>query len=286
MKKILVFGARGMAGHMVYMYLKSLNKYEIYNTVTSNHLDENSIRCNVLNIDKVNEIISDLNPEIIINCIGILNDKSDLNLERTAFLNTFFPKYLENRGRVNNIKIIHISTDCVFTGNKGSYTETDFKDESNMYGLSKNFGEIINTKDLTFRTSIIGPELKENGKGLFHWFMNQEGKVDGYNNVYWSGITTLELAKAIDKAIETNLCGLYQLVSKDKISKHYLLSIIKKEFNKLDVEILHYYGKIVDKSLVNTRDDFDFTVNNYNEMIKDMKTWMINNNILYKQYLV
>jgi dTDP-4-dehydrorhamnose reductase len=159
-KKVLVFGGRGMAGHMIAMYLKSLNKYKAYNIVSKEELDENSIICYVLDIKKVEEIIDNISPQVIINCIGILNDKSDLNVLNTVFINSFFPKLLENIGYKKDIKIIHLSTDCVFSGSRGHYTEKDIKDETNMYGLSKNIGGIINKKDLTFRTSIIGPELK------------------------------------------------------------------------------------------------------------------------------
>lgn len=284
MTKVLVFGSKGMAGHMIAMYLKNLKKYEVFNTVNGLISDENDIDCDVFDINRVYKIIDDIKPNIIINCIGILNNRSDIDITSTTFINSFFPHYLESIGNINNIKIIHLSTDCVFTGNKGSYTETDLKEELGIYGVSKSVGEIVNKKDLTFRTSIIGPELKSHGKGLFHWFMNQSGDIDGYTKAYWTGVTTLELAKAIDRAIDENLCGLYNLVPKSKISKHDLLNIIKDEYEKNDININPQKNKVVDKSLVNTRSDFDYTVNDYKTMICQMKAWMLENANIYNQY--
>lgn len=284
MKKILVFGGNGMAGHMIVMHLKSLNKYQVYNTVRKSILDENSIVCDILDMKKVIDIIMDLKPDIIINCIGILNDKSNIDISKTIYSNSFFPQYLKVIGENYNIKVIHLSTDCVFTGFDGNYNESDIKDEMNIYGLSKNIGEIINNKDLTIRTSIIGPELKANGKGLFHWFMNQENYVYGYKNVYWSGVTTLELAKAIDRAIDVDLCNLYHLVPNYKISKLNLLNIIKEVFNKENTSVLVDDKIILDKSMINNRVDFDFNVKDYKTMILEMKIFMDMNKEMYRQY--
>lgn len=285
MKKILVFGSTGMAGHVITLYLESLQKYEIVNSSSKSKLNNQSILYDISDINNLSDMILEINPDIIINAIGILNDKSDLDIKNTIYINTFFPHLLEQIGIMNDIKIIHLSTDCVFSGTKGEYTEKDTKDEMGIYGLTKNIGEIINSKDLTFRTSIIGPELKTNGKGLFHWLMNQSGKVNGYTNVYWSGITTLELAKAIDKAIENNLVGLYHLVQNKKISKYDLLNIIKDKFELNDTNILPHSKKFSDKSMVNTRDDFDFEIANYEDMMVEMRLWMIRHKEIYGQYL-
>lgn len=280
MKKILIFGGSGMAGHMVSSYLKSLNKYTVYNVTRSKSSDEYNLQCDISDIDNVDNIISEIKPDIIINCIGILNHESDNNPIKTAYINSFFPHFLS----IKAPKLIHLSTDCVFNGKKGSYTESDIKDSSDMYGISKNIGEVINSKDLTFRTSIIGPELKSNGKGLFHWFMNQNSDINGYTNVYWTGVTTLELAKAIDSAIDCNLCGLYQLVPQNKIAKFDLLNLIKEIFEKSDVNILPDSKISCDKSLVGTRKDFDFNVSNYDTMLRELKSWMVLNKDLYTQY--
>lgn len=184
-----------------------------------------------------------------------------------------------------NIKRIHLSTDCVFSGLKGMYKEDDIKDEKNIYGLSKNIGEIEDDKNLTFRMSIIGPEIKNNGTGLFNWFMMQKGKIKGYSNVYWTGIRTLELAKAIEVAINEDLKGLYHLVCNEKISKYELLCMIKEIFNKEDVIIEMDDSKICDKSMINSRKDFSFRVGNYRQMLSELKNWIYDNKELYKKYL-
>ncbi|MCU9809839.1 sugar nucleotide-binding protein [Paraclostridium sp. AKS46] len=174
MKKVLVFGATGMAGHMVTMYLSNIkDKYNVSNVCHRNKLNKNSIVCDISDINHVNEIIQIIDPDVIINCIGVLNKVAELNIKNTVYVNTFFPKFLARIGEMKNIKIIHLSTDCVFSGSKGSYNEQSFKDEEGIYGLSKNLGEIEDKNCLTIRTSIIGPELK-NGSGLFNWFMSQK----------------------------------------------------------------------------------------------------------------
>lgn len=160
----------------------------------------------------VKNVIIKEKPDVIINCIGALIKESEEHPDRAVFINSFFPHYLARLGNELNFKLIHLSTDCVFSGEKGDYSETDFKDGKDFYAQTKALGEIINGDHLTFRTSFIGPEMKERGTGLFHWFMTQNGKVYGYSRVYWTGITTLELAKAIDRAIEKNLKSLYHLV--------------------------------------------------------------------------
>ncbi|MDK2587406.1 SDR family oxidoreductase [Romboutsia sedimentorum] len=284
MKKVLVFGATGMAGHMVTMYLSNIkDKYNVFNVCHKNKLNENSILCDISDIDAVNEIIQNINPNVIINCIGVLNKMAEKDIKNTVYVNTFFPRVLARIGEIKNIKIIHLSTDCVFSGLKGNYNEQSFKDEEGIYGLSKNLGEIEGKNCLTIRTSIIGPELK-NGSGLFNWFMHQKGTINGFSNVFWSGVTTLELSKVIDKAIDLNIEGIYNISPGDKISKYDLLNIIKYEF-KIDDIIIEKNNTIVcDKSLRTIKKDFNYKVPSYEIMIKEMSLWMKKNKDLYKLY--
>src|SRR5699024_1115052 len=106
-------------------------------------------------------------------------------------------------------KIIHMSTDCVFSGKIGNYKEDSLRDGETFYDRSKALGELDNQKDLTFRNSIIGPDINENGIGLFNWFMKQEGSINGYSKAIWTGVTTLTLAKAMDSALKEDLVGIY-----------------------------------------------------------------------------
>lgn len=284
MKKVLVFGGTGMAGHMITMYLSNLkDKYNVLNICHTNKLNKNSILCDISDINHVNEIVQNVNPDVIINCIGVLNKVAELNIKNTVYINTFFPKLLARIGEKRNIKIIHLSTDCVFNGLKGNYTEESFKDEEGIYGLSKNLGEIEDKNCLTIRTSIIGPELK-NGSGLFNWFMSQKGTLKGFSNVFWSGITTLELSKVIDKAIDVNITGIYNITPGYKISKYDLLNIIKDEFKKDDIIIERNNTVVCDKSLVTIKSDFEYKAPSYEIMVKEMSIWMQKNKDLYKLY--
>ena len=284
MQKVLIFGATGMAGHMVAMYLSKIKeKYTVYNVCHNSKLNENSILCDINDIDKINSIIDYINPDVIINCIGVLNKSAELDIKNTIYVNTFFPKLLDRLGEIKNIKILHLSTDCVFNGSKGNYSEESFKDEDGIYGLSKNFGEIYGKNSLTIRTSIIGPELK-NGSGLFNWFMHQEGIIKGFTNVYWNGITTLELSKVIDKALDLNIRGIYNIANESKISKYDLLNLMKSEFNKDDIEIEKFEDIHCDKSLISLKKDFNYEVNPYEVMLKDIHVWMEENKSIYKLY--
>lgn len=284
MKNILVFGTSGMAGHMITLYLSKLTqKYNVIGVCHKNKFNEKDIICDISNINMINNLIENSNLDIIINCVGVLNKNAEKDIKNTVYINTFFPKFLERIAQIRNIKIIHLSTDCVFDGKKGNYTETSFKNENSIYGLSKNLGEIYSKNALTIRTSIIGPELKH-GSGLFHWFMHQHGTIKGYSNVYWTGITTLELAKAIDKAIDENIYGLYHIVPSKKISKYDLLNILKKEFNRFDINIQNDDTYVSDKSLIRSSDNFSFEVSSYEDMIHELNTWMISNKEIYTLY--
>ena len=181
-------------------------------------------------------------------------------------------------------KLIHISTDCVFSGKKGNYTEGDFRDADDIYGRSKALGEIINDKDLTIRTSIIGPELKVHGEGLFHWFMYQTGKVNGFKTAIWGGVTTLELPKAIDTAIIQDNTGLIQLSNGIGISKYDLLSLFKRIWHRNDIDILPVDKNGVNKSIAKS-ERFTYEVPGYEDMLLEQYEWMKNNKSLYSQYL-
>ena len=144
-------------------------------------------------------------------------------------------------------------------------------------------GEVNYGNHLTLRTSIIGPELKENGIGLFHWFMKQENKIRGYRQAYWTGITTIELSKAILAAISQDLVGLHHLVNGFKINKYELTALFRSVFDrKIEIEPFDDYK--VDKSLVRTDPTFKYTVPSYQTMIDEMKDWMDNHSSLYKNY--
>ena len=283
-KKVLLFGATGMAGHIAYYYLHSTERYELINVVYRTKLVKDSIVVDVTDKNAVTKLVEEVRPDLIINCIGVLIKGSKEHPDNAIFINAYFPHLLKKLSDKIGAKLIHISTDCVFSGKRGNYTESDFRDADDIYGRSKALGEIINDKDLTIRTSIIGPELKTNGEGLFHWFMHQTGQVNGFKTAIWGGVTTLELAKAIDNAIVQEQTGLIQLSNGIGITKYDLLNLFKKIWHRSNVNILPYDGNKIDKSIAKS-DKFAYEVPGYEVMLLEQYEWMRKNDKLYSQYL-
>ncbi len=273
-----------MAGHILVKGLQDKTSgFNIVSVSRNTSRIKPTVILDVTDFDSLKHLINTQNPEIIINCIGLLNETAENNPDQAILVNSYLPHYLEALTKDSKTKIIHISTDCVFSGKEGSYLESSTKNGLGYYSQSKSLGEINNSKDLTFRTSIIGPELNENGIGLFHWIANQKNEVIGFEKAYWTGVTTLELLYAVKQAISENLTGLYHLVFDHKISKCQLLNIINDEFS-LGLKITPSDKYSVDKSLINTRNDFGFKVKSYEVMIKEMHAWILMNKELYPHY--
>ena len=230
-KKVLVLGSTGLIGHQIYSHLISLNRFEIFN-LSKSKLNKNTIILDAINYSAIESIIIDIKPDIVINCIGILIEQSELYPELAEELNAKFPHNLRITCDKLNSKLIHISTDCVFSGDKGYYHENSPKDSETNYGKTKARGEILSKEHLTIRTSVIGPGLKTVGTELFDWFMAQEHKINGYNDSIWSGVTTFYLARMIEFSIENNTNEIYNFSSTVSISKYELLCIINKTFKK------------------------------------------------------
>lgn len=278
MEKILIIGSKGMAGHMIKEYLYQ-KKYDVYGTLREKeekNLGVNEFYLDAFDKEKLEEILKKVKPDFVINCIGILNQFAENNPDIAIYVNGYFPHYLDRLSEKYGYKLIHITTDCVFSGKKGNYIEDDFRDADNYYGRSKAIGEVNNNRTLTFRTSIIGPDINKDGIGLFNWFMKQEGKIMGYSNVFWSGVTTLELAKAIEASFSQNISGIVHLVNNEKISKHDLLKLFSKYMNK-DIEIEKYEDYYSDKSLIRTKEDFSYKVPKYEKMIEELSEWIKKN---------
>ena len=179
-----------------------------------------------------------------------------------------------------NCKLIHISTDCVFSGTKGKYSEKSIPDAIDAYGRTKALGEFDLQNHLCIRTSIIGPELKQNGEGLLHWLFKQKGNVYGYKNVFWSGVTTLQLSKAIVFAIENEIDGLWNLTNGIEISKYELIENIIKTFNLNKISLLENQVIISNKSLTSER-CIAYVVPSYEKMNDELKSFYQKNIKLY-----
>lgn len=264
--KILVLGSQGMAGHMIFKYFSD-KKYDVTPAARP--------RIRVEDTDSINNVV--LNDyDFVINCIGLLVQDSNTNPDKAILINSWFPHYLESILKNTKTKLIHLSTDCVFDGKRGNYFESDTHTETNYYGRSKSLGEVDNDKDITFRMSIIGPELK-NGTGLLNWILtNKDTVLPGWDNAWWNGITTLQLAKSIEKYIQNpSITGIYHLVSnKHCINKYELLKLITEVYG-LDKEIAQTTGpKNINKILINTRSALEFDIPDYRTMIEEMKNYV------------
>jgi len=283
MQKVAVLGSTGMAGHVIALYLEE-QSYDVYRVSRSQQPGPKSIAIDVRDFASLADWLDKVSPDIIVNCIGVLQRTSQEQPDLAILINSYLPHWLEKRYASSQTRIIQLSTDCVFSGKRGKYKEDDFRDGDTIYDRTKALGEIINKKDLTFRMSIIGPDMHPDGTGLFNWFMKQTGVISGYKKAIWNGITTIELARGIDAAIKQDICGLYQLVPQTQIDKYTLLCLFKKVFERDDIYITENYEVILDKSLVNTRNDFNYTIRSYEEQIKDMKLWIENHRELYRHY--
>ena len=281
----LVLGATGMAGHTISLYLLEQG-HNVTAFSRSPFSFCKNIVGNITDFQSLKEVIYKNNYDVIINCIGSLNQFAEQDKANAVLLNSYLPHYLCKVTEDMETRVIHMSTDCVFSGSIGKYQENDFADGTTFYDRSKALGEINDKKNLTFRNSIIGPDMHENGIGLFNWFMKQEQKISGYTKAIWTGVTTLTLAKAMEKAAIDNLTGLYHLVNNNTINKYELLKLFNQRFKDGSLIIQPVDGINVNKSLINTRNDFNFVVPSYVIMIDEMKEWIVKHSELYSHYKV
>lgn len=281
MKKVLILGSLGMAGHVLYQRLSS-HGYTIRGIARAQGSFADFILDVANDIELYNAII-EFKPDIVVNAIGVLVNESKKDTVNAIRINSLLPHLLSRWGRELGYKLVHISTDCVFSGKDGGYVESSFRDADDEYGRTKTLGEIINDYDLTIRTSIVGPELKRGGTGLFHWFMMQSIKIQGYTKSIWSGVSTLELANAVHWALEKNVSGLYHLTNGTPINKYDLLNLFKK-YTEKEIQIEAVEGKNIDKSLVDTRKEMDYRIPDYDEMIRNMVAHVRKNPSMYQHY--
>lgn len=280
MKKIFLIGSKGMAGHVIYHYLKEKTNYQVVDVARGSDFFEPSYSLDITDFDQLKSILKKESPDVVINCIGILNKDAEDHPDKAVLINSYLPHFVASVGAELGFRLIHISTDCVFNGKKGNYTLTDQKDGFGFYAQTKALGEVAYGNNLTLRTSIVGPELKSDGIGLFHWFMQQHGEIKGYTQAFWTGVTTIELAKAIAAAIEQGITGLHHLVYGEKISKYDLIGLFKSVFGT-DAQIKPFGDYHVDKSLIKENSGFNYDVPSYKKMVEEMQEWMLAHKQLY-----
>lgn len=281
--RFLVLGASGMAGHVISIYLKEKG-HDVVGYCRRQVDFIEFIKGDAKNVQHLKNVIDTGNYDIVINAIGILNQFAESDKESAAFLNGYLPHLLAKFTEKMNTRIIHMSTDCVFSGKNAPYTEKSFRDGESFYDRSKALGELNDRKNLTLRNSIVGPDINENGIGLFNWFMKQNGEINGYTNAMWTGMTTLQLAKTIEAAAAANAHGLVNMVYKENISKYELLKLFNRHVRNDEMKINPYDGFSLDKTLVRTNFEFNYSVSDYETMIIEMSEWVREHKYLYPHY--
>ncbi|GJM61492.1 SDR family oxidoreductase [Persicobacter diffluens] len=272
--KILVLGAAGMAGHVIARYFGSKENYKVFTLARNCNSIKPDFEVDLKDFEALTKVL-EKGFDVVINGVGLLNQYAENNPDEAILINSYLPHFLAKKSTALNYKFIHISTDCVFSGAKGKYTEDSFKDGVGFYAQTKALGEVTYGDNLTIRTSIIGPELKNNGIGLFDWFMKQKGETNGYSKSIWSGVTTPILAEAIEAAIINKVTGLVHLSNNDGITKYDLLKVISIVFEK-DIVVHKVDGVAADKSILDTQSKLNYQVPSYPDMIVHLKNWITN----------
>ena len=282
--RFLVLGASGMAGHTVSIYLKERGHHVVgFSRKRVSFLKEQVVgdaRDEVL----LAEAISEGEFDVVINCVGVLNQYAERDPEDAAYLNGELPHVLARICEGTHARVFHMSTDCVFAGNTGPYTEVSIPDGETVYDRTKAAGELRDDRNLTLRCSIVGPDMHPGGIGLLNWFMEQEGPVRGYTGAIWTGLTTLELAKAMECAALEGAAGLMNMVPPGSISKHDLLQLFDRELRGGRVEIVPDDSVQLDKALVRTNFECSFRPKGYAGQVAEMAAWIRAHAELYPHY--
>ena len=285
--KFFVLGCNGMAGHLISLYLQEKG-HDVLGFDRQKSSLVKSIAGDARDSKTLKDIVDAGKFDTIINCIGILNQFAENDHELAAYLNAYFPHFLAKITDRTATQVIHMTTDCVFSGKKGSYTEVDLRDGETFYDRSKALGELDDEKNLSLRNSIVGPDINPKGIGLLNWFMNNTNgdypEVNGYTKAMWSGQTTYQLAKTMEAAAQARVHGLINAVPNSSISKYDLLKLFNKYLRGDKVKINPIEGVNADKSLVRTNFEFEYIIPDYETMVSEMADWMKNHKSLYSHY--
>ena len=259
--RILVLGASGMLGNAIFRFFSRNEGYVVFGTVRSGQairLFPVELRASLIagvdveNIDNLTRLFSQIHPDFVINCVGLVKQLAQAEDALSAIpINSLLPHRLARLCEIAGARLTHISTDCVFNGQKGMYTESDAADATDLYGRSKYLGEVDYPNAITLRTSIIGHEL-DDARSLVGWFLAQEGRVKGYKRAIFSGLPTVEIARIIRDYVIPNsqLHGLYH-VSADPINKFDLLKLVAEVYGK-KIDIEEDKSFVIDRSLNST----------------------------------
>lgn len=282
--KFLVLGCNGMAGHQISLYLQEQGHDVTGFALEKSKLLNKSIAGDATDFPTLKKIIQEGKYDTVINCIGILNQFAENNHALATLLNSYLPHFVAQVANEVGSQVIHMSTDCVFSGKRGQYTEDDQPDGVTFYDRSKALGELNDDNNITLRNSIVGPDINEKGIGLLNWFMHQTGEINGYTKALWTGQTTLQLAKTMEAAAKERATGLYNTVPDTNISKYELVKLFNKYLRNNSLTIHPIDGVNADKSLKRTHFDFSYRIPDYETMVAEAAQWIMNHKALYPHY--
>jgi dTDP-4-dehydrorhamnose reductase len=262
-KKVLVLGANGMLGHVVLRWFTPLAAYETVGVVRApetaaemrRRLPEVALTdgLDATRLDQLRPLFARVRPDVVINCIGVVKQLAGADNPSTAIpINALLPHRLARLCELHGARLVHISTDCVFSGKQGSYCEEDVADADDLYGRSKLMGEVAAPHAVTLRTSIIGHEMSS-AHALLGWFLSQRGAVPGFSNAIFSALPTVELARVIERHVipAPSLQGIYH-VAGPTINKYELLKLVAKVY-RVDTQVNAVPTLVVDRSLDGSR---------------------------------
>ena len=288
--KLLILGSNGLLGNTITKYFLDRPDFSTFSILRNKSkliyfkekYHKNFLLIdNILDYDQTEKNIKSLSPDIIINCLGMTNKNHIINAnnyEEFITVNSLFPYRLQRTCTELGARLIHFSTDCIFSGKKGFYNENDIPDPPDIYGRSKLLGELDFENTITIRKSVIGHELITK-KGLLEWFLSQNNSVQGYKNAIFSGITVLELAKLIDKYLipRDDLKGILNIAG-ELISKFDLLKIIANVYEK-KIDIIPNELIKIDRSLNGSQFNklTGYKVKSWPKLIKDMYDFQLLN---------
>ena len=261
--KILVLGITGMLGNTAFRLLSAQPEHQVWGTMRGNVVPEifapEMLRARIIqgiNVERGDSLLRAFSvgrPDVVINCIGVVKQLADANDPLLVLpINALLPHQLARHCAEIGARLVHVSTDCVFNGEKGNYIEADISDATDLYGKSKFIGEVVGPNAITLRTSIIGHELSTR-HGLIEWFLAQTGTVSGFTNAFFSGLPTIELATIIRDHLlpRPTMNGLYH-VAAARISKYDLLKQVAEIYQK-SIEIIPNDKLVIDRSLNGSR---------------------------------
>lgn len=268
------FGSRHQVRVTLRQGASSYAHYHMFNTNNAYY------GIDVRHTDSLRAVLNEFRPLAVINAVGIVKQRPSANESIPSIeMNALFPHRLALCCSAIGARLVHISTDCVFSGRRGNYRETDEPDANDLYGRSKVLGETHDAHCITLRTSIIGCELARK-KSLLEWFLTQQRPIRGYKHTIFSGFTTIELARIIERVLVSRLqiSGVYH-VSSDPISKYDLLMLVKRKLRRA-IEIIPDYEVRLNRSLDSSRfrTEMGYTPPSWETMVEELASAVMERN--------